>query len=103
MPQIEDIRPSNRQGKRFAAIMDDGTRIHFGQLNSITYLDQHNKAMRDAYIARHYGSESERPLIDSLTPSPALFSIALLWSFYNSEKTTLAENVRLLNQLLSKK
>jgi len=83
--------------------MDNGDRIHFGLLNATTYLDRHNKAMREAYIARHYGSESERPLIDTLTPSPALFSIALLWSFYDAEKTSLKENVALLNRMLASK
>jgi len=100
MPQITDVRPSNRTGKRYVAIMDNGDRIHFGLLGGSTYLDHHDMVKREAYILRHYGNQTEKRLIDGMIPSPSLFSIALLWSFYNCEKKSLPENVKVLNRLL---
>jgi hypothetical protein len=100
MVQIEDIRPSNRLGKRYVALLDNGDRIHFGQLNGNTYLDHKNIQLREAYINRHYANQIERKLIDDKIPSPALFSAALLWSFFNSNEKTLAGNVKILNRLL---
>jgi hypothetical protein len=100
---IADVRPSIRFGKRYVAVMDDNSRIHFGSRGSSTFLDHKNDALRQAYIARHLANGTEKRLIQSLTPSPALFSMALLWSFYDSEKTTLKENVQLLNSMLAKK
>jgi len=52
-----------------------------------------------AYIARHLGNLSEKRLIDSLTPSPALFSLGLLWGKY----TNIEDNIKYLNNLFKEK
>lgn len=46
---------SNRTGKRFAAHFNNGIITHFGLSNPKvgTYIDHHNIALRNAYIARH--------------------------------------------------
>lgn len=103
MDVIVDVRPSGRQGKRYMAVMADGRRIHFGLRGGNTYLDHKNMALRESYIARHYGSEREKGLIDSLTPSPSLFSMYLLWSLANPEIKTLEGNVKLLNSIMKHK
>ena len=103
MVTIEAVKESNREGKRFVAIMGDGKKIHFGLRGGRNYLDHSDIKLRDAYIARHYGSAAEKPLIDSLTPSPALFSVYLLWSFANPEIKTLEGNIKLLNNMLESK
>jgi len=100
MVQIEDIRPSNRIGKRYVALLDNGDRIHFGLRGGNTYLDHNNLQLREAYIRRHYANKIEHKLIHDRVPSPALFSAALLWSFYNPLEKTLAGNVKILNRLL---
>ncbi len=105
MPQIKDIRPSNVQGKRYVALMDDGKRIHFGLHNPVmgTYIDHKNPILRKNYLARHLANKTEKKLIESLTPSASLFSAVLLWSYPDEKITTLEENVSLLNRLWSKK
>jgi len=45
------------------------------------------------------GNDKESELIESLTPSPALFSMFLLWG-YTSD---LQENIKYLNDLLKNK
>lgn len=100
---ILDVRPSARQDKRYMAIMGDGRRIHFGLRGGSTYLDHNDMAKRESYIARHYGSRQEKGLIDSLTPSPSLFSMYLLWSLANPEVKTLEGNVRILNNMMKHK
>jgi hypothetical protein len=101
MVQIQDIRPSNAQGKRYVALMDDGKRFHFGLSNPRigTYIDHKDQTLRKNYLARHLANNKERQLIESLTPSAALFSAYLLWSYPDEKITTLEENVALLNRL----
>lgn len=101
MVQIKDIRPSNVQGKRYVASMDDGRRFHFGLSNPKigTYIDHKDATLRKNYLARHLANKREKQLIDTLTPSAALFSAYLLWSYPDEKITTLEENVALLNRL----
>ena len=103
MVNIESVKESNRRDKRYMAVMGDGKKIHFGLRTGRNYLDHGDDKLRSAYIARHYGSAAEKPLIDSLTPSPALFSMYLLWSFANPEIKTLDGNIKLLNNILESK
>ena len=51
------LEPSNRKGKRFKAVFANGKTIHFGLAGGNTYIDEGNKAKRDAYIARHKVNE----------------------------------------------
>ena len=49
---------SNRINKRFVAIFDDGLKVHFGLKNGSTYIDHHNKKLRENYINRHRVNEN---------------------------------------------
>lgn len=100
---IVDVRPSPRKNKRYMAIMGDQSKIHFGLLGGSTYLDHKNLDLRQSYISRHYGAKNEKDLIDSLTPSPSLFSMYLLWSFANPDVKTLEGNVSILNNMMKHK
>jgi hypothetical protein len=92
--KIINITDSPKICKRFRVYMDDGKHYDFGLDTGSTYIDHHDKQKRLAYIARHLGNLSEKRLIDSLTPSPALFSIALLWG----EHTNIEDNIKSLNR-----
>ena len=94
MVKIIEVIDSPRKGKRFRAILNDGKKIDFGLDTGSTYIDHHDKQKRLAYIARHLGNLREKRLIDSLTPSPALFSMALLWG----EHTNIDDNIKALNR-----
>jgi hypothetical protein len=93
--KIVKIETSNRKNKRFKVTLDDGDVYHFGLLGASTYLEHGNKRKRDNYRKRHRGNDIERYLIETLTPSPALFSWALLWG----DSTDLMKNIDKLNRL----
>ena len=102
---ISKIEHSTAKGKRFLITMDDGRRIHFGQKDpkTGTYIDHKDKSLRARYLARHLANPRERKLIESLTPSPALFSAYLLWAYPDDKLTTLKANAEYLNDLLEEK
>ena len=100
MPTIDLIEPSPVRNKRFRAVVvsDDGvvTRVDFGQRGGAeTFLDHKDLKKKAAYWKRHYANESERKLIDTLTPSPSVLSAFLLWGPTSDLKT----NVTKLNEL----
>lgn len=95
--KIIDLIDSPRKNKRFRVFLDDGHHYDFGLLNGNTYIDHHDKRKRDAYRARHMSNKNEKELIDNLVPSPALFSMVLLWG----ASTDLDKNIRLLNYLFN--
>ena len=97
--KIIKIERSKRLSKRFKVILDNGEEYHFGQEFSdgshpITYIDGATKEKRDNYLKRHLGNKIEANLIQTLTPSPSLFSYYLLWN-----TPSLNENVKILNKL----
>lgn len=81
------IESSNRKGKRYVAIFNDGKRIHFGQMLGQTYIDHGDKAKRAAYIARH-GASGRENWNDPYTPGS--LSKNLLWG----SSSSLEENIR---------
>jgi hypothetical protein len=93
MVKIIEVIDSPRKGKRFRAILNDGKKIDFGLDTGSTYIDHHDKQKRMAYIARHLGNIREKKLIDNLIPSPALFSMVLLWG----KHTNIDDNIKELN------
>jgi hypothetical protein len=96
---IVDIKASPLKTKRYRVFMDNGKYYDFGLKNGNTYLDHHDKVIRENYIKRHYANPIENKLIDNLIPSPALFSMYLLWGKY----TALKDNINHLNNLWIKK
>jgi len=93
--KIIQIENSNRKNKRFKVTLDDGQIFHFGLLGANTYLEHHDNRKRDNYRKRHRGNDTERYLIETLTPSPSLFSYYLLWG----DSTDLMRNIDKLNRL----
>jgi hypothetical protein len=94
--RIQRITSSAKKNKRFKVILENGDSYDFGLLDGSTYVDHGDKAKRYAYWARHYGNDREAELIDSLTPSPALYSAYILWGTSKS----IQKNIRELNRLL---
>jgi hypothetical protein len=105
MVEIVDLTESPKSNKRFRITLDlIGTGDHlkhwdFGAKNGQTYIDHHDAKKRENYIKRHLANPTERERIENVTPSPALFSMVLLWG----NSTDLTENVHHLNSLLKKK
>ena len=96
--KIVEIQNSPKKDKRYRVVLDDGKFYDFGLLNGSTYIDHNDDKKRMAYIARHFANRLEKNLIENLIPSPALFSIFLLWGKYK----TLEENIHFLNSLFRK-
>jgi len=94
--KIVSLEKSNRKDKKYKVIMSDGKEYHFGLKNAITYVEGATKQKRDAFLARHLNNPLEKKLIENLVPSPALFSVYLLWN-----TNDLDENVKILNRLFS--
>jgi hypothetical protein len=94
--KIVSLEKSNRKDKKYKVIMDDGKSYHFGLKNSISYVEGATKQKRDAFLARHLNNPLEKKLIENLVPSPALFSVYLLWN-----TTSLENHVKILNRMFS--
>jgi hypothetical protein len=96
--EIKSIRASTKKNKRFQVILENGDKYHFGLLNPIhgTYIDNGDKNLRYRYWARHYGNARERELIDSLSPSPSMYSAYILWG----DHTDIKKNIKALNRLI---
>ncbi len=95
---IVKIQKSPKFQKRFRVTMDNGKTYDFGLKNGSTYLDHHNKTLRENYWKRHLANPTEKKLFEGLVPSPSLFSLALLWG----NSTNLDENIQILNNLWKK-
>jgi hypothetical protein len=94
--KIVSLEKSNRKDKKYKVEMSDGKLYHFGLKNSISYVEGATKQKRDAFLARHLNNPLEKKLIENLVPSPALFSVYLLWN-----TPSLENNIKLLNRLFS--
>ena len=96
---IVDLRPSHVKGKRYTVTLNNGKHYNFGLDIGQTYIDHHDKQIRDAYRSRHYANDTERKLINYLVPSPSLFSFYILWGPY----TSIEKNIKHLNALWKNK
>ena len=94
--KIVSLEKSNRKDKKYVVLLDDGKLYHFGLKNAITYVEGATKQKRDAFLARHLNNPLEKKLIENLVPSPALFSVYLLWNTHSLEN-----NIKLLNRMFS--
>jgi hypothetical protein len=92
---IVNIKASPVKYKRYRVFMNNGKHYDFGLKGGQTYLDHKDKRKRENYIKRHYANPIEKRLIDNLVPSPALFSLYLLWGKY----TDLNDNINHLNNM----
>ena len=96
---IVDVQPSTNKNKRYKAVLNNGKVIHFGLDGGHTYIDHHDFNKRSNYRVRHYASLKEKPLLESLTPSPAVLSMYLLWGPHRD----LPSNVEYLNRIWQRK
>jgi hypothetical protein len=97
--KIISISDSPKKNKRFRVYLDDNTHYDFGLKNPKdgTYIDHHDPQKRMNYISRHLANYNEKKLIDSITPSAALFSMMLLWGKYDN----IDDNIKYLNKFLA--
>jgi hypothetical protein len=98
MNKIISISESPKKTKRFRVYLGDNRHFDFGlkDFKEGTYIDHKNKQKRMNYISRHLSNYNEKKLIDNLIPSPALFSMMLLWGKYDN----LYDNIKYLNDFL---
>ena len=94
--KIVSLEKSNRKDKKYVVLLDNGKSYHFGLKNAITYVEGATKEKRDAFLARHLNNPLEKKLIENVIPSPALFSVYLLWNTPSLEK-----NIKILNRMFS--
>lgn len=95
MNYIIKLEKSPLKSKRFRAFLNNDKHVDFGLKNGKTFIDEFDKSKRDAYIARHMASKKEAALIKSMTISPALLSMYILWG-----DKDLVTNTLKLNKLL---
>ena len=93
--KIVSLEKSTHKNKKYKVVLSDGSIYHFGLKNSKTYIEGASKQTRDAFLARHLNNPLEKKLIENMTPSPALFSVYLLWA-----TPSLENNIKILNRLL---
>ena len=93
MYKIIKLVKSPRKNKRFRVYLENDEYFDFGLDTGNTYIDHGNKKKRDNYRKRHY--TQEKNLINSLTPSPALYSYYLLWG----DSTDINKNIEKLNRM----
>ena len=93
--KIIKLVKSPRKNKRYRIYLENNEYFDFGLDGAKTgaYIDHANKKKRDNYRKRHYAQEKK--LIDSLTPSPALYSYYLLWG----DSTDINKNIEKLNRM----
>lgn len=98
MNKIISISESPKKTKRFRVYLKSGDYYDFGLKNPKdgTYIDHGDKKKRMSYISRHLANYNEKKLIDSLIPSPALFSMMILWGKYDN----IYDNINYLNSFL---
>ena len=98
--KISRIVDSPLKTKRFRIYLDNNKHFDFGVKDKHeTYIDHKDKARRERYRQRHYNSERERPYIENIIPSSALFSYYVLWG----ESKSIQKNISHLNKLLKNK
>jgi hypothetical protein len=51
------VTQSNRKDKRYLAVFDNGTKIHFGSKGQ-SFIDHMDEAKRSAYLKRHAKNEN---------------------------------------------
>ena len=96
--RILKVEQSPMKNKRFRVFLDSGKHYDFGLDTGSTFIDYSDNKKRNAYIAEHFGNRVEKQLIENLVPSPALFSMFLLWGKYDS----LEKNIDYLNDVFEK-
>ena len=92
---VVNTSPSHVKGKRYTVTLNNGKKYNVGLDTGQTYIGHHDWTKRTNYRRRHYASPKEKPLLESLTPPPAVLSYYLLWGLHRD----LQENIKYLNRL----
>jgi len=58
MVKLISIKPSTREGKKYMAEFDDGTKTHFGASGYSDFTKHGDEDRKKRYIARHSAQES---------------------------------------------
>ena len=99
--EIIEVKELHGKRKRFSITISEYGKIkkyQFGQPNGFTYIDGASNITRNNYLSRHMANETEADLINNLTPSPALFSAAILWG----NSPNIEKNIKELNKAFKK-
>lgn len=96
--KILDIIQSPLKNKRYRIFLNDGTHYDFGLRGGSTFIDHKDRLLKENYYLRHIAQPQEFYLINNLIPSPALFSMYLLWGKYPN----LFKNIEYLDDLFAK-
>jgi hypothetical protein len=94
--QILNVVKSNRKGKKYTAILDNGKEVLFGSDVSQSYVEGASDEKRESYLRRHMANTVEKHRIDNFIMSPALLSAYLLWG----STRNLDDNIKILNRLI---
>ena len=101
--KILKITDSPLKTKRYRVYLDNKKHYDFGLKTgntcAHTYIDHQDKIKRNNYQVRHFNLKKEKPFIENLIASPALFSYYLLWG----ETPSIMKNIKQLNKLLQKR
>ena len=82
------IKPSNKQDKKYMAIIDDKKTVHFGAAGMSDYTKHKDKERKERYLARHKNNEQwHKPL------TAGFYATNILWN-----KPTLTESIRDTNR-----
>ena len=82
------IKPSNKQDKKYMAIIDDKKTVHFGQAGASDFTKHKDKERKERYLARHKNNEQwNNPL------TAGFYATNILWN-----KPTLTESIRDTNR-----
>ena len=82
------IKPSNKQDKKYMAIIDDKKTVHFGAAGMSDYTKHKDKERKERYLARHKNNEQwNNPL------TAGFYATNILWN-----KPTLTESIRDTNR-----
>ena len=82
------IKPSNKQDKKYMAIIDDKKTVHFGAAGMSDYTKHKDKERKERYLARHKINEQwNNPL------TAGFYATNILWN-----KPTITESIRDTNR-----
>jgi hypothetical protein len=71
------VQPSSREGKKWAAVFEDGKTVHFGQRGASDYTIHKDPERRQRYVNRHPSKRENHGKSGIITPG--FWAMKLLW------------------------
>ena len=87
---IKSLELSPLKNKRYRVTLTNNDHYDFGLNGGTTYIDHQDIEKRNNYRKRHIANGKEKELIQTYTPSAALFSYYLLWG----DSSNLQKNIK---------